>query len=266
MEALPLPVVDVGSLRNATGCVDSAGLRTKLAHRIRSALETYGFFYLVGHEVDLSAVDQKVGEFLRRSETDPVKVNAQGKPGGGVSGYYPLESMNTWKIFGREGRPDCHEQFTWKQPVTPEERQQSAYLSSDLGYATNPDNPELPGDMISVLEKGFEEMEAVALLVLSLICEAYSIDSEVWTTTQFAQPNCSSLSYLHYPDPSSLQGWNEGRLRMAPHCDLDVLTMLQCSNSTGRLLMLLLSPCSLPRFDCLSAPGFSLLVLPHAAN
>ena len=171
MEALPLPVVDVGSLRNATGCVDSAGLRTKLAHRIRSALETYGFFYLVGHEVDLSAVDQKVGEFLRRSETDPVKVNAQGKPGGGVSGYYPLESMNTWKIFGREGRPDCHEQFTWKQPVTPEERQQSAYLSSDLGYATNPDNPELPGAMISVLEKGFEEMEAVALLVLSLICK-----------------------------------------------------------------------------------------------
>jgi len=72
--------------------------------------------------------------------------------------------------------------------------------------------------------------------MFKLICEAYQIDYSLWSSC-FDPFNCTSLTFLHYPNPeiAKLKDWDNGRLRMGSHRDLDVLTLLSPSNSKGGL-------------------------------
>jgi len=204
---------------------------------IKNALETTGFFYLSGHNIEgMDELLEKMKDFCSLDINHPLKIATRGKPGDGVAGYYPVETVNTYAIFGKSGNPDCCEQFTWKKTISKEMRENESYLSSEQGYKSNPDNKVFDPELMKLYQSVFDQFDVYTRKLFSLICGTYNVDSSFWKPW-FDPFNCSSLTYLHYPNPkeSNLKDWDNGRLRMAPHCDLDVLTVLNPSNSSGGL-------------------------------
>ncbi len=210
-----LPVVDIGPLLDR----DDAGKVEVVARQIDSACRETGFFYVVGHGVDVELQGRLDGlsrEFFARSDTEK---SAIAMANGGVAwrGWFPVGGELTSGVA---------------------DRKEGIYFGAELG----PDHPRVaagvplhganqfpaePAGLGPTVLEYLSAVEAVAHVLVEGIALALGLDRG-WFAEHLTADPLVLFRIFHYPPDPAPGEWGVGE-----HTDYGLLTLLRQDDNGG---------------------------------
>jgi len=208
---LPLPIIDIASLVTDSG--DAEGV----AQEIRRACTDEGFFYVVGHGIDVTLQD-RLDELSRQFFALPLsqKMEIRMALGGRAwRGYFPVGDELT------SGKPDVKEGLYFGAELGPEDPRVRAGLPLHGANLFPSQVPEFRGVILEYLDAmtrlGHALMEGVAL--------SLGLDRSYFRMNFMREPT-TLFRIFHYP-PIQTPG-NFGEVwGVGEHTDYGVLTILR---------------------------------------
>jgi isopenicillin N synthase-like dioxygenase len=208
-----IPVIDFGpAFRGETGGLEA------VAAQVRHACERVGFFYLAGHGVAQSVIDEAF-DAAREFHAMPVEDKMRLKINENNIGYLPFnQSMQRASTVHKATRPNYNESF---------------FISHDRS-ADHPDVlaekplrgrnqwPEGRERMRAAMLRYFKTLEGVSERMLPVLARALDMPAGYFSPF-FENEAHINLRFLHYP-PQETD--DEEQFGQAPHTDNSFITML----------------------------------------
>lgn len=198
----------------------------KIVDEVRSAATQCGFFLLRNHGVDVSVIANAwttTRDFFDR----PASLKEETP----MTDDYPYgyAGLNTEKA-GNEGGQNAYATSDLKESF------QLCLSSAAKPAAGLPAVrwPREPAEFRAALEAYYREMEALAMRLLGVFEEALHVRRGHFT--ELVSSHWSALRMLNYPEQTTPP--NPGQLRIAPHSDYGVLTILRADDAPGGLQVL----------------------------
>jgi len=220
--ALATPVladVPVGSNTTRVGArlvLESIDIHDPAApEKVRRACETTGAFHLSGHsltEERLTGIRSIVSEFFDLP-VDEKRKTPRLDNDGDPRGYSGYEEENVYALSGTDGPPDPIEKFS-------------------IGGAGNV-WPTRPAAMEAQLQALFEDTTALARRIFVLLAQALGLPDKHHFAPLISRSR-DSMRFLNYPAYTE-EKRRSGQLRMAPHTDMGVFSLLFPTAAPGGL-------------------------------
>jgi isopenicillin N synthase-like dioxygenase len=197
--------------------------RAAVARELDLACSEFGFFYLVGHDVDPQLSDRLVQlsrEFFARDEAEKLQIHMS-NGGRAWRGYFPVGGELT------SGEPDLKEGLYFGTELDASDPRVRA------GMPMHGRNlfPEIPGFRATVLDY-MGALEAAGQRVLSLLDEGLRLDTDYFQRHYTSDPTVLFRIFRYPPDDAARAGWGVGA-----HTDYGLLTLLQ-QDTVGGLQVL----------------------------
>ncbi len=213
-----IPVIDV---RDHLGGVPGALAAT--ADALRRALESIGFFVIVGHDVPRGLIDRTFAE-ARRFHDQPMDAKMALRMNEHNNGYMSMGRYAVWTSdVNRNTRPDLNEAFFVKRErsaVDPLVRAGRRFVGPNRW----PDS--LPGFRDTVLEYT-DTVDRLARRLLPVCAVALDLPPDFFDAA-FAESQFS-FRLSHYPPVEA----DTNQFGIAPHTDANFLTFLAQSDVPG---------------------------------
>lgn len=212
-----LPVID---LRLGE---QGAAARQALARQLDLACSEFGFFYLVGHPVEVPLGDrllQLSRQFFARTEAEKLRIHMS-RGGRAWRGYFPVGGELT------SGTPDLKEGIYFGSELDasdPRVRARTPMHGANLF-------PDVPGFREAVLDY-MRKLETTGQQVLSLLAEGLGLDADYFQRQFTGDPTVLFRIFRYPPDDVAREGWGVGA-----HTDYGLLTLLQ-QDTVGGLQVL----------------------------
>lgn len=210
-----LPVIDVSALFGS-----DPRLRSRAASQIGSACRSHGFFYALGHGIDVRLIDNldtTSREFFALPESEKLEI-AMKHGGRAWRGYFPLGGELT------SGKPD------WKEGI---------YFGSELG-ADDPrvrDGlplhganlfPSRPKELRRAVAEYISAATDAAHAIASGLALSLGLDGDYFQRHYTADPTILFRIFHYPPSPGVFGIWGVGE-----HTDYGFLTLLAQDNAGG---------------------------------
>jgi isopenicillin N synthase-like dioxygenase len=219
--ACQIPVLDISAYLNNKPDACEA-----LAAQLRDALEHVGFYYIRGHDVPQSLIDQ-VFAACARFHAQPLDAKMALRANEHNVGYMPVNGyVSRSSRVEKAMRPNLVEAFFVKRDLSPDHPD----VRANIRYrCTNqwPAPAALPGFRETVVAY-CEAMERLGKRMLSVYAVALGLAPHFFDAA-FTEPQYS-LRMSHYPPAESGDAEQYG---VAPHTDSSFLTMLAQSELPG---------------------------------
>ena len=212
-----LPVID---LRRAE---QGGAARAAVARELDLACSEFGFFYLVGHDVDprLSGrLMQLSREFFARDEADKLRIHMS-HGGRAWRGYFPVGGELT------SGEPDLKEGLYFGTELDESDPRVRAGTPMH-GPNLFPDVPQFRATVLDFMSA----LEAAGQRVLSLLAAGLRLDANYFQRLYTGDPTVLFRIFRYPPDDVARSGWGVGA-----HTDYGLLTLLQ-QDTVGGLQVL----------------------------
>ena len=210
-----LPIVDVSALFG-----DDKRASHRVAQAIGAACRNHGFFYALGHGIDVRLIEKLDGasrEFFSLPESEKLEI-AMKHGGRAWRGYFPLGNELT------SGKPD------WKEGV---------YFGSELGYDDvrvqkglplhGPNIfPSRPKELRRAVTEYMDAATRAAHAIASGIALSLDLDAGYFWRHYTANPTVLFRIFNYPPPPSGFEGWGVGE-----HTDYGFLTILAQDDAGG---------------------------------
>ncbi|RKH59250.1 isopenicillin N synthase family dioxygenase [Corallococcus llansteffanensis] len=216
-----VPVIDVRALVDATS---SLAARREVAARMGAACRHNGFFYVVGHGVDVglqARLEALAREFFARSEEEKQAVR-MALGGRAWRGFFPVGGELT------SGRPDRKEGLYFGTELPPEDPRVRAGTPLH-GPNLFPREPEgLRGAVLDYMAA----LTSLGHSLMSGIALSLELDEDFFATRYMADPTVLFRIFNYPPGPEvdaeGLPVWGVGE-----HTDYGVLTILKQDDAGG---------------------------------
>lgn len=208
--AASLPVIDLRS-------------GGSIARELDRACSEFGFFYLVGHDIDPSLGDrllQLSRDFFSRDEAEKLRIHmSQG--GRAWRGYFPVGGELT------SGQPDLKEGLYFGSELDESDPRVRAGMPMH-GRNLFPDVPEFRATVLDYMSG----LEAAGQQVLSLLAQGLRLEADYFQRHYTGDPTVLFRIFRYPPDDVAREGWGVGA-----HTDYGLLTLLQ-QDAVGGLQVL----------------------------
>jgi isopenicillin N synthase-like dioxygenase len=215
-----IPIIDVGAaFAGAPGALDAA------AAEVGRASETVGFFYIAGHGVPDTVIDDAFAA-SREFHALPLETKLRLRLNENNIGYLPVnQSMQRHSTVHKATRPNFNESF---------------FISHDRG-ADHPDVvagislrgrnqwPEGHPEMRAAMMRYFKALEGVGERMLPLLARALDLPADHFAPF-FRNEAHINLRFLHYPPQETDDDEQFGQ---GPHTDNSFITMLAREDVPG---------------------------------
>jgi isopenicillin N synthase-like dioxygenase len=217
----PIPILDVADfLSGAPGALEP------LSVALRDAMEDIGFYYLRGHDVPQSLIDD-VFAACARFHAQPLEAKMALRANEHNVGYMPVNGyVSKSSRVEKATRPNLVEAFFVKRDLPPDHPD----VLANIRYrcANQWPAPEaLPGFRETVVAY-CEAMEHLCLRMIPVYAAALDLAPDALDEA-FREPQYA-LRMSHYPPAES---GDDGQYGVAPHSDSSFLTMLAQSELPG---------------------------------
>jgi isopenicillin N synthase-like dioxygenase len=212
-----LPVIDLGLAGRG------AQARSALARELDLACSEFGFFYLVGHQVDARVRDrllQLSREFFASDEAQKMRIH-MARGGRAWRGYFPVGGELT------SGQPDLKEGLYFGTELGDDDPRVRAGVPMH-GRNLFPDAPLFRATVLDYMSA----LEAAGQQVLSLLAEGLRLDADYFRRRYTNDPTVLFRIFRYPPDDPARAGWGVGA-----HTDYGLLTLLQ-QDAVGGLQVL----------------------------
>lgn len=203
-----IPVIEVSGLINP----DRATLQS-VGAQMREAAERIGFFYVSGHSITQSLIDE-VDATARRFFASPLEDKLAIEPVGRHRGYI---KQGEAKMYDR-ARPDLKESFIWGLDVGEDDPD---FVAGNRMIGPNRWPVWMP-QMRPLLNRYLDEAHACAKRLLRALAVSLDAPDDAFTR-KFAKP-ISRGSLVYYPPQAPELG--DKQYGVAPHTDYGVITLL----------------------------------------
>ncbi len=217
----PIPILDITAFLN-----DEPRALAALAEELRDALTHVGFYYIRGHDVPQSLIDQ-VFAACARFHAQPVEAKMALRANEHNVGYMPVNGyVSKSSRVEHATRPNLVEAFFVKRDLAPDHPDVLAHIRY---RCTNQwPNPEaLPGFRDTVVAY-CEAMERLCKRLLPVYAAALDLETQYFDEA-FTEPQYA-LRMSHYPPA---EAGDDDQYGVAPHTDSSFLTMLAQSELPG---------------------------------
>jgi len=217
----PIPVLDVADFFNG-----KPGALQPLSLALRDAMEHIGFYYLCGHDVPQSLIDD-VFAACARFHAQPLDAKMTLRANEHNVGYMPVNGyVSKSSRVEQATRPNLVEAFFVKRDLPPDHPD----VLANIRYrCTNqwPAPELLPGFRETVVAY-CQTMERLCLRMIPVYAAALDLEPD-YLDEAFREPQYA-LRMSHYPPAES---GDEDQYGVAPHSDSSFLTMLAQSELPG---------------------------------
>lgn len=223
MTASKVPVIDLSPAATAEG-------RAAVAHAIREACETIGFFTIVGHGVDDGLIQRtRSSAFAFFALPEEEKMRVRQPESRSSRGYSWPRSRGLAHSLGNRTPADLQESYAMG-PIDPVPQDLAGTPGGAAFFAPNY-WPERPEGMEAAFVDYYRTMAALARDVLSLFATALGLEPEHFDP--FVRQHTSTMRAILYPP---IDGPVEpGQLRAGEHTDYGTLTILRGDDVPGGL-------------------------------
>ncbi|HKS56332.1 MAG TPA: 2-oxoglutarate and iron-dependent oxygenase domain-containing protein [Steroidobacteraceae bacterium] len=195
----------------------------RAARELDRACSEFGFFYLVGHDIDPALGErllQLSREFFARDEAEKLRIHmSQG--GRAWRGYFPVGGELT------SGQPDLKEGLYFGTELDDDDPRVRAGTPMH-GRNLFPDVPEFRATVLDYMSG----LEAAGQQVLSLLAQGLRLDADYFQRHYTGDPTVLFRIFRYPPDDVAREGWGVGA-----HTDYGLLTLLQ-QDTVGGLQVL----------------------------
>ena len=216
-----IPVLDVGPyLRGEPGALDA------LAGELREALENIGFYYLSGHDVPLSLI-QDVFAATKRFHAQPLDRKLALRANEHNVGYMPVNSsVSRASQVEQAKKPNLVEAFFLKRDLPPDHPD---VIANKRYRCANqwPAEADVPGFRATTVAY-MNALENLCKRMLPVYARALDLPAD-WFDEPFGEPQYT-LRLSHYPPSETGEADQYG---LAPHTDSSFLTMLAQADLPG---------------------------------
>jgi isopenicillin N synthase-like dioxygenase len=212
-----LPVIDLRLAQRG------AEARSAVARQLDHACSEFGFFYLVGHDVDSGLTDGLLSlarEFFARDPAEKVQIHMS-RGGRAWRGYFPVGGELT------SGTPDLKEGLYFGTELGDDDPRVRAGTPMH-GRNLFPDMPQFRASVLDYMSA----LESAGQQVLSLMAEGLGLDADYFQRRFTADPTVLFRIFRYPPDEAAREGWGVGA-----HTDYGLLTLLQ-QDAVGGLQVL----------------------------
>jgi polar amino acid transport system ATP-binding protein len=212
-----LPIID---LRSA-GLGEAA--RAALARQLDLACSEFGFFYLVGHDVQPRLTGRLLmlaRQFFALEHAEKMQIHMS-RGGRAWRGYFPVGGELT------SGQPDLKEGLYFGSELDDSDPRVQAGLPMH-GRNLFPDQPPLRATVLEYMSA----LESVGQRVLSLMAEGLQLDGDYFRRELTGEPTVLFRIFRYPPDQAGRDGWGVGA-----HTDYGLLTLLE-QDAVGGLQVL----------------------------
>ena len=220
-----IPIIDIASFRDG-----SAKDERRVATAIAAACEDTGFFTVTGHGVPeplIAETRRCVLEFFDLPRGEKFRVR---RPTEEVSrGYNALGDQALAYSLGAESPPDLQESFAIGPPRVPDDDYYRRGWAKDF-FAPNL-WPAQPAALRPVLERYFDEMNALAARIMRIFAHALDLEKDFFEDK--IDKDFSILRLINYP--AQRQAPAPGQLRTGEHSDYGTVTILRGDDTPGGL-------------------------------
>jgi isopenicillin N synthase-like dioxygenase len=202
-----LPVIDLGLARR------SAAARTALARELDQACREFGFFYLVGHEIDVRSSDELMSlarEFFARGQAEKMQIHMS-RGGRAWRGYFPVGGELT------SGQPDLKEGLYFGTELDDSDPRVRAGIPMH-GRNLFPDVGRFRASVLGYMSA----LATAGQQVLSVMAEGLGLDADYFQRRYTGDPTVLFRIFRYPPDEAAREGWGVGA-----HTDYGLLTLLQ---------------------------------------
>ena len=215
-----IPLIDIGAaLRGEPGAIDS------VAVEIRRACESVGFFYLAGHGVPQTVIDDAFAA-SREFHAMPIEQKRALRINENNIGYMAVnESMQRHSTVHKATRPNFNESFFISRDRGPDH---PAVLAGEPLRGRN-QWPEGHGAMRAAMVRYLATLEAVGAAMLPVLARALDLPPD-WFAPFFGDQAHLTLRFLHYP-PQETD--DEEQFGQGPHTDNSFVTILARTEVPG---------------------------------
>jgi isopenicillin N synthase-like dioxygenase len=217
----PIPILDVADFLNG-----EPGALGPLSLSLRDAMEEIGFYYLCGHDVPQSLIDD-VFSACARFHAQPLEAKMALRANEHNVGYMPVNGyVSKSSRVEKATRPNLVEAFFVKRDLPPDHPD----VLANIRYrCTNqwPVPEALPGFRETIVAY-CEAMERLCLRLMPVYAAALELAPDYFSEA-FREPQYA-LRMSHYPPAESGDDHQYG---VAPHSDSSFLTMLAQSELPG---------------------------------
>ena len=215
-----IPVIDFApAFRGETGGLDAA------AAKVRHACEKVGFFYMAGHGVAQTVIDDAF-EASREFHVLPLEDKMRLKINENNIGYLPVnESQQRASTVHKAVRPNYNESFFISHDRGPDH---PAIVNGETLRGRNqwPEgHPGMRGAMVAY----FKTLERVGEQMLPVLARALDLPAG-WFAPHFAGEAHINLRFLHYP-PQEVD--DDEQFGQGPHTDNSFITILARTEVPG---------------------------------
>jgi polar amino acid transport system ATP-binding protein len=212
-----LPVID---LRLAG---QGAAARSALARQLDLACSEFGFFYLVGHDVQPWLTGRLLTlarQFFALEQAKKMQIHMS-RGGRAWRGYFPVGGELT------SGQPDLKEGLYFGSELDESDPRVQAGLPMH-GRNLFPDEPQFRATVLEYMSA----LESVGQQVLSLMAAGLQLDGDYFRRQFTADPTVLFRIFRYPPDQAAREGWGVGA-----HTDYGLLTLLE-QDAVGGLQVL----------------------------
>lgn len=214
-----IPVIDIGPLRRG-----EPGAKERLGAQIRHVFENVGFYFVTGHGVPPTLIDDAFAA-AKRFHAQPLEKKLEIRLNEFNIGYLPMRGGTTrHSALNANNKPNVNEAFFCARDLAPDHPD----VLAGKPYRTI---NKWPRDLPGFRETCVAYMGALEELALSLMpLYAIALDlPETYFDEAFARP-MFKLRMSHYPpcDPSA-----ENEFGLAPHTDTSFMTLLAPNKVAG---------------------------------
>jgi|SRR6266702_4166378 len=209
------------------------GDRARIASEIDSACREIGFFTIVGHPIQQTALDDLFAvarEFYDLPDNE--KFTYAPPKGTIMRGYVPIESQNLARSRGVEAPPDLRECFSIGR-VDPMLNQPIAAHPAALFFEPNI-WPRHPARFRTVNEAYYRRMESLARDLMRLFALGLGLQEDFFDP--YIDDHFATLNMNHYPPLT--RPTSDGQFRAGAHSDFGSLTILAQTAGAGGLEVL----------------------------
>jgi isopenicillin N synthase-like dioxygenase len=212
-----LPVIDLALAKQGTAA------RSALARQLDLACSEFGFFYLVGHDVQPRLTGRLLTlarQFFAREQAEKMRIHMS-RGGRAWRGYFPVGGELT------SGQPDLKEGLYFGSELDESDPRVQAGLPMH-GSNLFPDEPHFRATVLEYMSA----IESVGQQVLSLMAAGLQLDGDYFRRQFTADPTVLFRIFRYPPDLAARDGWGVGA-----HTDYGLLTLLE-QDAVGGLQVL----------------------------
>ncbi|MBV8736293.1 MAG: isopenicillin N synthase family oxygenase [Alphaproteobacteria bacterium] len=233
MIAGAIPLIDVAG--HLGGDPESS---RKAATQLRGAFESVGFYYLAGHGVPQSLIDQTY-EAAARFHTQPMATKLALKVNEHNTGYLPISGAASPQAAAQGRKPSQNEAYFLRRERAPND---PSVIANRRFHGLNQWPDDLPGFRATTLEY-MRTLEALCRRLVPLYALALDLPANFFDAC-FAVPHMI-LRMSRYP---ALDGEDATVASLVPHTDSGFMTLLPPNRVPGLSILL-------PNGQWIDAPG-----------